>query len=81
MVPTVKYPRYLYSTWGNKEMYTLSKIYVYIKAVGNARVGVGLSEVLSLSQTSEITFYTPIYGTQMHFSGVIQLPFRKRIYR
>lgn len=61
MVPRVKYPRYLYSTWGKKEVYTLSKVNVYTKAVGNARVGVWLSEVLPLPQILEIAVHIPIW--------------------
>lgn len=67
MVPRVKYPRYLYSTWGKKEVYTLSKVNVYTEAVGNARVGVGLSEVPPLSQILEITVHTLIWHMNVFF--------------
>lgn len=48
-------------------MYTLSKVNVYTKAAGNARVGVGLSEVLPLSQILEITVHMPIWHMNVFF--------------
>lgn len=67
MVPRVKYPRYLYSTWGKKEVYTLSQVNAYTEAVGNARLGVQLSEVSPLSQLLEITVRTPIWCINAFF--------------
>jgi len=78
MVPRVKYPRYLYSTWGKKEVYTLGKVTVYTKAVGNARVGVGLSGVPPLSQILEISVHTPLWHMNVFFWSDLVVIFLKR---
>ena len=50
------------------------------KAVGNARVGVGLSEAPPLSQILEITVHTPIWHMNVFFwSDSVAIFFKKTI--